>query len=107
MRKKFHSYFEQEYRQEKFDRQMLADRLIDLLSTKENVKSPDSVGNAGWRFDIGMEKVNNWQDKLEELDSIRRLKEQAEELYAGAEDFYRIKVGLSRLPVHSREPVCA
>ena len=33
--------------------------VIDLLSTNENVKSPASVGNAGWRFDIGMEKVNN------------------------------------------------
>ena len=33
--------------------------IIDLISIKENVKSPASVGNAGWRFNIGMEKVNN------------------------------------------------
>ena len=36
----------------------LKERLIDLLSTKENDKSPDAIGNAGWRFIIGKEKVN-------------------------------------------------
>ena len=34
-------------------------RFIDLLSTKENDKSPASVGDPGWRFIIGKEKVNN------------------------------------------------
>jgi len=32
--------------------------LIDLLSTKENDKSPDTIDARGWRFVIGMEKVN-------------------------------------------------
>ena len=41
----------------------LADTFIDLLSTKQNVKSPASVGNAGWKFNIKKGKVNN---KLEE-----------------------------------------
>ena len=38
-----------------------------------------------------LENRLQWQDKLEELDRIRRLNEQADEIYAEAEDFYRIK----------------
>ena len=34
-------------------------QIIDLLSIKQNVKSPASIGNAGWRFNIEKEKVNN------------------------------------------------
>ncbi len=33
-------------------------RLIDLLSTKQNDKSPDAIGRRGWKFVIGKEKVN-------------------------------------------------
>ena len=40
------------------------DRLIELPSTNQNSKSPDSVDNAGGRFGVGKEKLNKW-DPLE------------------------------------------
>ena len=35
------------------------DSPIDILSTKENVKSPACVSDGNWRFNIKKEKVNN------------------------------------------------
>jgi len=37
---------------------ILSDYLIDLLSTKQNVKSPKIISRESGRFDIGKEKVN-------------------------------------------------
>ncbi len=36
-----------------------AQQVIDLLSTKQNAKSPDTVETRGWRFGRVKEKVNN------------------------------------------------
>jgi len=41
--------------------------IIDLLSTKQNAKSPDAVWIRNWRFDIDKEKVNKFGHHIERL----------------------------------------
>ncbi len=63
--------------------------IIDLLSTKQNDKSPDAVGNAGRRFVMDKEKVNKEQnmtiDLFEEQFFIRPERTKREQTTEGLE----------------------
>ena len=46
--------------------------IIDLLCANQNDKSLDAVGNAGKRFVIGKEKVNNKAKSFKEAEEFDR-----------------------------------